>query len=105
MALSSLAIAVDAPKRLPVFILAGQSNMEGQGFIVADPKRNEGKGSLEFLLKNPATAARFQQLVDKDGKWRVRDDVWISYLDREGPLTTGFGAREDRSGLELGSAG
>ncbi len=87
---------------LKVFILAGQSNMEGQGKIALDPKRNEGKGSLEYLVKNPATAARFKHLVDKDGDWLKRDDVWIWYFDRKGPLTVGYGAREDRIGPELG---
>jgi len=84
-----------------VFILAGQSNMEGQGAIQADPKKNEGKGSLEYLVKTPATADRFKHLVDKDGKWVVRDDVWIWYLGRKGGLTVGYGAREDRIGPEL----
>ena len=85
-----------------VFILAGQSNMEGQGFIQADPKRNGGKGSLEFLAKDPATAERFKHLLGKDGKWAVRDDVWIHYLGRKGKLTVGYGAKEDRIGPELG---
>jgi alpha-galactosidase len=91
-------------RKLPVkvFILAGQSNMEGQGFIAANPKRNEGKGSLEYLVKNPATAARFKHLVDRDGKWVVRDDVWVHYLGRKGPLTVGYGVKEDRIGPELG---
>ena len=92
----------DSPKPTKVFILAGQSNMEGQGFIAADPKRNEGRGSLEFVLKDTATAPRFKHLVDKDGMWIVRDDVWISYLDRNGPLTVGYGAKIDRIGPELG---
>jgi alpha-galactosidase len=91
-----------ADKPVKVFILAGQSNMEGQGFIKADPKRNEGKGSLEFLAKDPATADKFKHLVGKDGKWAVRDDVRIHYLDRKGKLTVGYGAREDRIGPELG---
>ena len=50
--------------------------------IAADPKHNDGKGSLEYLVKNSSTAERFKHLVDKNGKWVVRDDVWISYLDR-----------------------
>ncbi|MCY2986369.1 MAG: sialate O-acetylesterase, partial [Planctomycetota bacterium] len=87
---------------LKVFVLAGQSNMEGQGKIAADPKSNGGKGSLQYLVKDPATAARFQHLVDQDGKWAVRDDVWIWYLGRKGNLTVGYGAREDRIGPELG---
>jgi alpha-galactosidase len=89
-------------KPVKVFILAGQSNMEGQGFIKADPKRNDGKGSLEFLVKDPATADKFKHLVARDGTWAVRDDVWIHYLDRKGKLTVGYGAKDDRIGPELG---
>ena len=86
---------------LKVFILAGQSNMEGQGKINLEPKQNEGRGTLEYLVKDPNTAARFKHLVDKDGKWVVRDDVWIWYLDRKGGLTVGYGAKSDKIGPEL----
>jgi len=91
-----------APKPVHVFILAGQSNMEGHGFIRAEPQRNGGKGSLEFLVKDAATAPRFAFLVDDAGRWRTRDDVWITYLDRNGPLTVGYGARPEMIGPELG---
>ncbi len=102
-AMSAIASAQDAAKSVRVFILAGQSNMEGAGLIKADPKRNGGQGSLEFLVKDAATAKRFAPLVDPAGQWRTRDDVWISYLDRKGPLTVGFGARKDETiGPELG---
>ena len=94
--------ANDAEKPIKVFILAGQSNMEGHGFIAADPKRNDGKGSLAFLVKDPTKSSRFKHLADKEGRWIVRDDVWISYLDRKGPLTVGFGARPELIGPELG---
>jgi len=87
---------------LKVFVLAGQSNMEGQGAIASNPDRNGGKGSLEYLVKAPTTAPRFKHLLDKNGKWVVRDDVWICYFDRKGNLTVGYGAREDRIGPELG---
>jgi hypothetical protein len=85
-----------------VFVLAGQSNMEGHGFIALDPNRNGGQGSLEFLVRDTVTAPRFVHLVDDAGHWRTRDDVWISYLDREGPLTVGYGARKEHIGPELG---
>ncbi|MDB5295436.1 MAG: hypothetical protein JWO31_1419, partial [Phycisphaerales bacterium] len=85
-----------------VFVLAGQSNMEGQGFVAADPGRNGGKGSLELLAKDAATADRFRVLVDAAGTWRTRDDVFISYLGRKGPLTVGYGVSPDRVGPELG---
>ncbi len=91
-----------ADKPVKVFILAGQSNMVGAGFVKADPKRNGGKGSLEYLVKNSATADRFKNLVGQQGEWVVRDDVWIHYLDRKGRLTVGFGSGEDRIGPELG---
>jgi alpha-galactosidase len=94
--------AADAKSPVKVFILAGQSNMEGHGFIAAEPKRNGGTGSLEFLVKDAATAKRFAHLVDAAGKWRKRDDVWIFYLDRQGPLTVGYGARQEMIGPELG---
>ncbi len=88
---------------IAVFILAGQSNMEGHGIIPSDPARNGGKGSLEFLAKNPATASRFAHLLDPaTGKWQAREDVFISYLDRKGALAPGFGARPDRIGPEMG---
>ncbi len=96
------AVAAAPQKPLKVYILAGQSNMQGQGIIKADPKRNDGKGSLEFLVKDAASADRFKDLVDKDGKWVSLDRVWISYLDRSGPLTVGYGATEKMIGPELG---
>lgn len=92
----------DRPRPVQVFILAGQSNMEGHGFIKAEPKRNGGRGSLEYASKQAATAERFKPLLEAAGKWRVRDDVWISYLQRGGPLTVGYGANEERIGPELG---
>ena len=91
-----------ATKSVRVFILAGQSNMEGHGIVAADSKRNGGQGSLEFVVKDPTTAKRFAPLVDSAGKWRTRDDVWISYLNRKGPLTVGFGVRAETIGPELG---
>src|SRR5689334_20729367 len=65
---------------------AGQSNKEGHGFVDDDPKRNNGKGSLEYLTKGPATADQFKHLRGKDGGWAPRDDVWIHYLGRKGKL-------------------
>jgi alpha-galactosidase len=84
-----------------VFILAGQSNMEGAGAIRGNLQRNDGKGGLEYLVKDPATADRYKHLVDDKGDWLVRDDVWIWYFDRKGGLTVGYGARNDRIGPEL----
>lgn len=100
--LTSVAALAAAEQPVKVYILAGQSNMEGHGFIQADPRRNGGKGSLEHLTKDPATADRFKHLLGKKREWAVRDDVWIHYLDRKGRLTVGYGAKQDRMGPELG---
>lgn len=85
-----------------VFILAGQSNMVGHGFVAADPKRNGGKGSLEMVSKDSTKPAVFRKLLNKDGSWRVRDDVWIDYFERKGKLTVGYGAGVDCIGPEMG---
>jgi alpha-galactosidase len=93
------AVAGDTVK---VFILAGQSNMQGHGKVKAEPKANDGKGSLEWLVNNNATAQRFKHLVDEQGNWIARKDVQIWYLDRHGDLAPGFGFREGYIGPELG---
>lgn len=102
VALATAAPVTAADKPVKVFVLAGQSNMEGHGAIKADPKRNEGKGSLEYVARDKATADKFKHLLGQDGKWVVRDDVSVHYLDRKGKLTAGFGVKDDRIGPELG---
>ena len=82
--------------RLRVFILAGQSNMEGHGKVQGE------KGTLEALVKDPAKAGLTGHIVDAAGRWVVRRDVWIWYNGRKGDLTAGFGARGDRIGPEFG---
>lgn len=72
-----------------VFILAGQSNMEGKA-------PNE---LFDHQATDGATQDFFAHLR-QDGKWRVRDDVFIKFLDRHGPLTLGFGS-PGRTGPEL----
>ncbi len=93
-------VAKPAPQvgKSPVklFVLAGQSNMEGQGFISGGQK-----GTLETLVKDPASASRYRHLVGQDGKWVVRDDVWCSY-GTKGALTVGGFAADGCIGPELG---
>lgn len=78
-----------ADGRVKVFILAGQSNMEGKAKV----------SLLEHLLSQPGTREQFQHLK-KGGKWIVRDDVWIKFLNRKGNLTVGYGS-PGRIGPEL----
>jgi len=84
-----------------VFILAGQSNMEGQAVADLDGKDyNDGKGTLAVLMRDPVNGAKFKHLKDASGKWTVRDDVWIRYQRENqpllaGPLTMGFSVYGD----------
>ena len=80
------------PKKGPVrvFVLAGQSNMEGKGAIK----------HLERLLADPKTAGTYKHLR-KGGAWVEREDTWITYLDRKGKLTVGFANPPNRFGPEL----
>ena len=100
-ALASAALVAAPQSKVPikVFILAGQSNMEGAGKIEGDPSRNGGKGSLSYLAEH---SPNHKHLKGKDGNWIEREDVWISYLDRKGKLAPGFGARNSAIGPELG---
>lgn len=71
-----------------VYILAGQSNMEGKA-------QNK---LWEHQATDLPTKEFFAHLRDGD-QWVKRDDVFIKYLQRSGPLTLGYGSR-DRTGSE-----
>jgi len=91
--LFSLGLVVAAQlhaKPLKVFILAGQSNMEGQAVVDLEGKDyNEGRGTLAMLMRDPAKAPMLKHLKDAQGKWTVRDDVWVRYQRERGPLLAG----------------
>ena len=93
---TTLAVAADQGTKLQVFILAGQSNMAGQGVVSMDhPKYyNAGKGNLVWSMEHSASKDKMQHLRDADGKWVVRDDVEISFKARgkvrKGRLTVGY---------------
>lgn len=85
------------PAPLKVFLLAGQSNMEGQAVVDLDHEEhyNGGRGILTRVLEDPELAPTFGHLRNPDGDWRVRDDVWVWYRagsgERKiGPLSIGF---------------
>lgn len=80
--LSSCPFIHGKTKPVQVFILAGQSNMEGKGGI--DPL-------LNHQIQAPDTKDFFAHL-HKDGQYIERDDVWINYLTRKGNLTVGYGS-------------
>jgi alpha-galactosidase len=75
---------------LKVFILAGQSNMVGQGTVnptQAHLDKNGGKGTLKYLTTNAGTKSTYAHLVASNGGWASRSDVWLVDLDASGPLT------------------
>jgi len=78
-----------------VFLLVGQSNMEGKAHI----------RTLETLIADPKTASQYKHLKDGD-KWAVRNDVWVYYPRRggvaKGALSVGFGDSSEKIGPELG---
>jgi YVTN family beta-propeller protein len=69
------------PRPVKVFVLAGQSNMEGKAKL----------SLLDYQARQPATRALFAHLR-KDGKWVEREDVWIKYREHQGRLTAGYGS-------------
>jgi len=80
-------------KPLKVYILAGQSNMEGQAKVE----------TFDYIGDDPATAPLLKEMLGADGKPRVCERVWISYLTGSrdnagegfGKLTAGYGARQN----------
>lgn len=96
MFLGSRGAAEEEAAVLKVFVLAGQSNMEGQGVVDLDhPEHyNGGRGTLQRLLQDPDKAETFKHVRDREGRWVVRDDVWCRFRTangvKKGPLTIGF---------------
>ena len=75
---------------LKVFILAGQSNMDGQADIA----------TIDFLGEDPDPArAALLKIFKPNGKPMTRGDVWVTSDDVSGELQPGFGGRKDYSKL------
>ena len=64
----ALPVGGEEPKPLKVFILAGQSNMEGHAEI----------RTFDYIGKDPVTAPILQEMRTPDGTPRVCDKVWMS---------------------------
>ncbi|NNM30021.1 MAG: hypothetical protein HKO57_10890, partial [Akkermansiaceae bacterium] len=84
-----------------IFIMAGQSNMQGHGNMTpaATP------GTLEHTVANDP--AGDYQFVSDGGGWKTWNDVWIHYersasTVRTGNLTAGFGSSDTTIGPEVG---
>ena len=100
LALSMCGIAISSgePKPLKVFVLTGQSNMQGHAHV----------RTLDVIGLDPKTAPMLNEIVADDGSPRVCEKVWISSIgsseeEKLGKLTTGFGASkvDEKIGPEL----
>jgi acetyl esterase/lipase len=82
--------------KLRVFLLAGQSNMQGQGVVDFDHPEyyNGGRGILKNVMKKPEHIHLYKHIVDDRGDWVVRDDVFVRHQTgdelKTGGLTVGF---------------
>jgi hypothetical protein len=82
---------------LKVYLMAGQSNMQGFCSVATFPQ----------IAADPKTAPILKKIVNPDGTPKVHENVWISTSgcakdSQPGQLTTGFGGgKGDRIGPEL----
>ncbi len=89
-----VSLAQASEKKVQVFILAGQSNMEGHGQV----------RSLDWLGRHPQYGHLLKKLKNPDGSWAIRDDVTIAWTAKDkksGLLTVGWGYGEKEIGPEL----
>ncbi len=88
-----------AAKPLKVFILAGQSNMQGHVNV----------STFDSMADDPKTAPILKELRNADGTPRVCQKVWISSIgcaaddttEQKGQVTAGFGASTEEIGPEF----
>jgi alpha-galactosidase len=89
-------------RALKVYILSGQSNMQGHA----------NTSTFDYIGKDPLTASILAAMRDAQGKPRVCENVWISslgcggnqysdMLEKTGKLTAGFGASDSEIGPEF----
>ncbi len=88
-----------AKQPLQIYILAGQSNMQGHAKI----------RTFEHIGMEPLTRPMLAEMIGTDGKPKVCERVWISSIgcanddttEQTGKLTAGFGATQDEIGPEF----
>jgi len=87
-------------KPLKVYLLVGQSNMQGHA----------AERTLGHLGMDPKTAPLLKAIQNSDGSAKAHDQIWISSIEtseesgvKEGKLTVGYGAgeRDPKIGPEL----
>jgi hypothetical protein len=100
-----LAGAAEAQDKVQVFILAGQSNMQGKGWHDDRTPGNgiDENGTLRKLIDNDPGGA-YDYLLDGSSNWITRSDVNIFTVDgdRSGGLSVGYGTDSTMIGPEMG---
>lgn len=94
---------------LKVFLMLGGTTIFGGG-TVADfqqPRAGAPAGSLDHLVLTPETKKHYAHLVNEDGRWVTRSDVWVHFDQRAaktGALGIGYGGPGYARGIgpELG---
>ena len=91
----AFAAQLDA-KPLQIFILAGQSNMQGHAEV----------RTFEHIGMDLATESMLAEMLSADGTPKVCERVWISSIgcadaEQTGKLTAGFGASREKIGPEF----
>lgn len=100
--------------KVKVFILAGQSNMEGRGFpepLAWQVTQEKFRERYTHFIKDgdfDAFTKKVAETTDPNDRrktptylWSTRHDVWIDYLDKHGDLTVGYGAAKEGFGPEF----
>ena len=89
--ISLLTASTYAQRPLQVYVLVGQSNMQGHAKVQ----------TFDYIGEDPQTAPLLDKMRDAAGDPVVCEDVFIAYLSQDGdtdgavtgPLTAGYGAR------------
>ncbi|MEM9345922.1 MAG: sialate O-acetylesterase [Planctomycetota bacterium] len=71
---------VQAADTVKVFLMWGQSNMEGKG----------RSHQIPYLIEDPEKGPGFKHLMDGD-EFAVREDVWVWFSQKYGDLGVGYG--------------
>lgn len=100
--LALLTASIQAAEPLRVFILAGQSNMQGHAKT----------STLDYMAEDPTSSSLLQELRNAQGEPKVCERVWISSIgctgggvadlvEQKGKLTVGYGASPEKIGPEF----
>jgi len=95
LAISALPLSSASGAPLKVFVLCGQSNMQGHAHISTFP----------VMKMDPQTSTLLEKMTDENGEPVVCENVWISSIgssaeEKTGQLTAGFGA--EKRGPKIG---